>query len=275
LYVHLLRIHHLAVWEWPGDGPPILFTHATGFHGRVWDRIIERLPNRRCIAIDLRGHGRSDKDLPSYDWRRFGEDTALVAREMGLRETVGVGHSLGGHAMVLAAAIEPSAFATLVLLDPVIYIPERYDGAPHHADFIARRKVRWKSAEEMFDRFSGRPPFSLWKPEILHDYCEYGLLPDGDEFILACPPAIEASIYERSNWPDADISVELSQVQAATTVMRSAKLMGREKFDLSASATDPSLAARMPNAKDVYLPDSSHFIPMEHPKVVIDALRML
>jgi pimeloyl-ACP methyl ester carboxylesterase len=106
----------------------------------------------------------------------------------------------------------------------------------------------------------------------LRDYCEFGLLPDGDEFVLACPPEIEATIYERSNWPDADISAELSTIQTATTVMRSGKLMTREKFDLSASATDPNLASRMANARDVYLPECTHFIPMEHPELIIDAL---
>jgi len=275
--VHLLRIAHLAVWEWPGaanvSGAPILFTHATGFHGRLWDRIIEQLPNRRCIAIDLRGHGRSDKDLPSYDWRRFGEDTALVAKELALSGAVGVGHSLGGHAMALAAAMEPAAFSSLLLIDPVIQMPDLYDGHAKEVDFIARRRMRWKSPEEMYDRFCTRAPFSRWKPEILHDYCEYGLLPDGDEFVLACPPQIEATIYERSNWPDADISAELSTIQTATTVMRSEKLMTREKFDLSASATDPNLASRMPNARDIYVPESSHFIPMEQPKLIIDALK--
>jgi pimeloyl-ACP methyl ester carboxylesterase len=268
--VHLLRINHLAVWEWPGAGPPILFTHATGFHGRLWDQII--VPNRQCFAIDLRGHGRSDKNLESYDWRRFGEDTAMVAKELGLRGAVGVGHSLGGHAMALAAAMEPSAFSSLLLVDPVIQMPDRYDGHRKEVDFIARRRRRWKSADEMFERFCVRPPFSAWKPEILHDYCEFGLLPDGDEFVLACPPQIEATIYERSNWPDADISAELSMIQTATTVMRSGKLMTREKFDLSASATDPNLASRMPNARDVYLPKCTHFIPMEHPELVINAL---
>jgi lipase len=273
LYVHLLRIAHLAVWEWPGSDPPILFTHATGFHGRLWDRIIERLPDRRCISIDLRGHGRSDKNLASYDWRRFGEDTAMVAKELELRGAVGVGHSLGGHAMALAAAIEPSAFSSLLLVDPVIQMPDRYDGHAKSVDFIARRRVRWKSVEEMVERFSTRAPFSTWKPEILRDYCQFGLLPDGDEFVLACPPEIEASIYERSNWPDADISAELSTIQIATTIMRSEKLMTREKFDLSASATDPNLASRIPNARDIYLPECSHFIPMEEPKLIIEALK--
>jgi lipase len=259
------------VWEWPGVGSPILFTHATGFHGRLWDRIV--IPGRHCYAIDLRGHGRSDKNLPSYDWRRFGEDTAMVARELELRGAVGVGHSLGGHAMALAAAMEPSAFSSLLLVDPVIQMRDRYDGLKKEVEFIARRRARWKSADEMFQRFCRRPPFSGWEPEILHDYCEYGLLPDGDEFVLACPPQIEATIYERSNWPDADISDELSTIQTPATIMRSGKLMTREKFDLSASATDPNLASRMPNARDVYLPQCSHFIPMEHPQLVIDALQ--
>lgn len=266
MYVHLLRIAHLAVWERPGSGPPLLFTHATGFHGRLWDRIPPS--HRQCFAIDLRGHGRSDKNLESYDWRRFGEDTAMVVKELGLRGAVGVGHSLGGHAMALAAAMEPSAFSSLLLIDPVIQMPDRYDGHAKEVDFIARRRARWKSPDEMFDRFRPRAPFSTWKPEILHDYCEYGLLPDGDEFVLACPPQIEATIYERSNWPDADISAELATIQTAATIMRSGKLMTREKFDLSASATDPNLASRMPNARDVYLPECSHFIPMEHPELV-------
>jgi lipase len=271
--VDLLRIHHLAVWQWPGSGPPILFTHATGFHGRLWDQIIGQLPGRTCFAIDLRGHGRSDKNLQSYDWRRFGEDTALVARELGLRGALGVGHSLGGHAMALAAAIEPEAFASLLLIDPVIQSPDRYNNSPTNVDFVARRRVRWKSVDEMVQRFSARPPFSTWKPEILHDYCEYGLLPDGDEFVLACPPEIEASIYPLSNHPDADISNELVTIQQPTIVMRSGTLMSKEKFDLSTSATDPALASRMPNAQDVYLEEASHFIPMEYPSLIVDKCR--
>jgi lipase len=279
LYVHLLRIQKLAVWERPGSGTPILFTHATGFHARVWDSIIKELPDRHCFAIDLRGHGRSDKDFESYSWRRFGEDTALIAKELGLRGAIGVGHSLGGHAMALAASIEPAAFSRLLLVDPVIHSADWYDGAPHMVEFIARRKKHWKSAQEMFERFHARLPFSAWKPQILRDYCQFGLLPEHGllpeqvGFVLACPPEIEASIYAHSNWPDADISEEVAKIQVFTTVLRSAKLMTKEHFDLSASATDPKLASRMANAEDVFLEGASHFIPMEHPELIVKALR--
>lgn len=272
--MQLLRVHHLAVWQSGGKGPPILFTHATGFHARLWDQIIKQLPDRQCFAIDSRGHGRSDKDLPSYDWRRFGEDTAMVARELGLKGALGVGHSLGGHAMALAAALEPAAFSRLLLIDPVIQSADKYNAAYTDADFIARRRSRWTSVEEMYQRFYGRPPFSAWKPEILHDYCEFGLLPEGDGFVLACPPEIEATIYRHWNLPDADISKELALIEQPTTVVRSGRLMPDDVFDLSASATDPKLASRIPHAEDVYLEGASHFIPMENPSLIVAKCRI-
>jgi pimeloyl-ACP methyl ester carboxylesterase len=273
--VQLLHVHRLAVWERPGFGSPILFTHATGFHGRLWDRIIEDLPDRHCFAIDSRGHGQSGTNFDSYSWRRFGEDTAMVARELGLRGAIGVGHSLGGHAMVLAAALEPAAFSSLLLVDPVIQSPDRYNSAPTDVSFIRRRRARWKSVREMYERFSVKPPFSAWKQDILRDYCEFGLLPDGDEFRLACLPEIEASIYLGWNLPEADISKELAVIQQSTIVLRSGKLMTADNFDLSGSATDPRLASRMPNARDVYLEGYSHFIPMEYPGLIVDKVRLM
>src|SRR5260370_13141450 len=108
---------NITVWEWPGDGAPILFCHATGFHGRCWDRVIRRLAGRHCYAIDFRGHGRSGKPDPPFLWRSFGEDLAELARQLGLKHAIGVGHSMGGHALTLAAALAPAAFSRLLLLD--------------------------------------------------------------------------------------------------------------------------------------------------------------
>ncbi len=218
--------------------------------------------------MDLRGHGRSAKNFDSYQWRRFGEDTAMVARELGLRGAVGVGHSIGGYATALAAALEPGAFSRLLLIDPVIQSPDRYHGAPIDVSFIRRRRARWKSAAEMVERFSQRLPFSAWNQDVLRDYCEFGLLPDGGEFALACPPEIEASIYPYTNAPETDISAELPRIRPAAIVMRSRRLAEDGSFDLSASYTDPLLAARIPTARDMYIQECSHFIPMERPDLI-------
>src|SRR5205823_3346713 len=141
----------LALWDWPGDGPPLLFAHATGFHGRCWDQVIRSLPGRRAIAVDLRGHGRSAKPAPPYRWRDFGHDLVEVARQLDLTGAVGVGHSMGGHSIALAAALLPRAFSALLLLDPTIFTPEYY-GQPtrHDASFVLKRRNRWASPGEMF-----------------------------------------------------------------------------------------------------------------------------
>ena len=139
----------LAVWEWPGDGPTFLFAHATGFHARCWDEVIRGLPRGRAIAMDMRGHGRSDKPAPPYRWREFGEDVAELAKLLELRDVVGVGHSMGGHSMALAAALRPEAFSSLILVDPTIFQREYY-GLPqrHDSSYIRKRRNHWASPEE-------------------------------------------------------------------------------------------------------------------------------
>ena len=155
----------IAVFEWGeahADQPPILFAHATGFHARVWDQVIAHLPDYHCFALDLRGHGRSGKATPPYDWRIFAQDVVAVGRALGLSGAVGVGHSIGGHAVTLAAALQPDLFAALLLIDPVIMPRENYVGVRELNHFTARRRNQWGSPDEMYERFKDRPPFSAF-----------------------------------------------------------------------------------------------------------------
>jgi lipase len=270
----------LAIWEWPGEGgaahPPLLFAHATGFHGRLWDAVIRMLPGRRAFAVELRGHGRSGKPDPPYHWRAFGRDLAALVRAVELRDAIGIGHSSGGHAITLAAALAPEAFRALLLIDPTIFPLELYKQPKIDASFTLRRKNRYLSVEEMIGRFSGRAPFATWKPEVLRDYCLFGLLPQGDHFTLACPPAVEASIYHESNAPESDVYSEISTIAQPVTVLRAGIERQPGVFDLSASPTAPDLASKFLHGRDVPLAGHSHFIPMEAPaRVVEELLRML
>ncbi len=177
-----------ALWEWPGEGPPILFCHGTGLHSRCWDQMITQLGGRHALALDFRGHGRSGKPPSPYYWRTFGEDAAAAASALGLEGAIAVGHSMGAHALVVAAALQPKAFSTLLLIDPVIRPPEHYVGPFKGAQFVARRRNQWSSPEEMFESFKDRQPFATWDRQVLRDYCEYGLLP-ADGGVRAGVPA--------------------------------------------------------------------------------------
>jgi len=242
-------------------------------HSRAWDQVISHLPGRHTFAIDFRGHGRSSK-TPPYHWRTFGEDAAALADALGLRGAVGVGHSMGGYAATLAAAKHPAAFGTLLLIDPVIRPKEQYIGPWKAAQFVARRRDQWSSPEEMFESFQDRMPFATWDRQVLRDYCEYGLVPNGAGFRLACPPSVEAEIYELGALPEADISAEVSQVEIPVEIVRAPKVTDPRQV-MRGSPTDPALAARFRSAKDLYLPDNTHFIPMESPALVANLIRNL
>ena len=256
-----------VIWEWPGDDPPIFFGHATGLHSRAWDQVITQLGGRRSIAFDFRGHGRSGKPAPPYYWRTFGEDAAALAEAIGLEGAIGVGHSMGAHAMVVAAALHPKAFSALLLLDPVIREAAAYVGPFKAAHFVARRRNQWSSPEEMFQSFQDRPPFATWDRRVLRDYCDYGLLAAESGYVLACPPSIEAEIYQNGALPNANIYPEIAAIRAPVQVVRARPPSDPSEF-MRGSPTTPDLASRFAHGTDLLLSEYSHFIPMEAPALI-------
>jgi len=273
----------IVLWEWPGEGRPVLFFHAAGFHARIWDQVIARLPGTQlCYAFDARGHGHSSKPAPPYAWRDFGADAAAMAGWLGLSGALGVGHSLGGHAVTLAAALRPGAFARLLLIDPVIRPKDQYTGPWMAAQFVRKRRNRWTSPEQMFESFVGRPPFDAWDRGVLRDYCQLGLLPDGEDYgadyILACPPEIEASIYEASPAVDSNIYPEIGTITIPVHVVRAGRFRDPANV-MGSSPTAPDLAASFAHGVDTCLAEHSHFIPMEAPeftaKLIADTLALL
>lgn len=270
----------LCWFEWGSEHRhegSVLLVHATGFHGRCWDETIKHLDGRHVISVDMRGHGRSDKTGP-YDWDVFGQDLTEFVRTLDLNNIVGAGHSMGGHSLVQAAAAEQSRFDKLVLVDPVILPPEAYARvqALHDAWLsetgehpVARRRNRFDDVKAMFDNFVGRGSFASWQDAVLYDYCKYGLLPapEGQGHVLACPPEVEASIYMGSSGKD--IYDQIASITVPTVILRARpRDAEREEMDFSKSPTWEHLAEQFENGRDVFLPEMTHFIPMEDPALV-------
>jgi lipase len=267
----------LAVHRWrptsPASDGPIVLSHATGFHARCWDRVVPLLGRREVLAIDLRGHGRSGKVPPTEGWHTFGKDLARLVAALDLKEIVAVGHSMGGHATVTAAALEPGRFSRLTLIDPVILSPAEYGeggvrGVPEGLEHpTSRRRDRWASPEEMIARFRERVPYSAFAPEVLEDYCRHGLLrsPDGNGLVLACPPAFEGSIYMSAR-AAGDIYERVAEIAVPVLVVRAMEPpLDRGPMDFRYSPTWSGLAARFERGREVHLPERTHFFPMEEP----------
>lgn len=266
------RVGPLGVYDWPaassaGERPVILFCHATGMHGRVWDRVIECLPEHRCIALDLQGHGRASKPEPPAHWWAFAESVAefAAAEKPGL---IGAGHSMGGHSLIGAADRAPGAFAGLLLLDPVVRPPDSYTGPWSIGNYVAKRRNDWASSAEMFERFRTRPPFDGWDPRALQDYCDHAL----DGKVLACSPAFEASVYSNSTLPEAAIHGAIARLDIPVRIVRAHGTLAHGSLDMNVSPTDPELVRYFRQASDEVWEDCSHFIPMEQPDRVAQAL---
>jgi pimeloyl-ACP methyl ester carboxylesterase len=276
----------LSVREREGSGRVVLFCHATGFHSHCWDRVIACLPDARVLAVDMRGHGQSDKPAwarsgepapdPAVRWRDFGEDIAAFVQALELRDVLAVGHSMGGHAVSLAASMVPDAFARLLLIDPVIMRPEYYQGGAYRDHYAAKRRDDWAGPAEMYERFKPRPPFAQWDDRVLHDYCDYALEPAAEgRFRLACPPRFEAGIYANSSHPDSAIFDEIGILKTPVRILRAARSWEPGAQDMALSPTDPLIATRFPKSEEFAFEEHTHFIPMEAPEMVADHVRQL
>lgn len=110
----------------PRSAPPIVLIHGYTGSIRWWDRVIPRLARRhRVVAVDLLGHGGSDKPRDDYS---IPNQARLVARALGARgvsQAAVVGHSMGGSVAVALAADHPKAVGRLLVLDMATGPPSR------------------------------------------------------------------------------------------------------------------------------------------------------
>jgi pimeloyl-ACP methyl ester carboxylesterase len=191
----------IAVHDHGGDGPDLLLSHATGFHGHVWLPWVEALrASFRVVAYDQRGHGDSDKPGTGYAWDGFGRDVLAVADHLGLDRPAALGHSAGATALILAESSRPGTFSRLVLMDPVLAPPELRElaaaGANPMADAARRRRSVWDSPGQMVERLQQGSPLSAWRNDFLRAYVEGGTAAGEGGVELKCSPEVEAQVYE-------------------------------------------------------------------------------
>jgi pimeloyl-ACP methyl ester carboxylesterase len=119
----------LAFRDHGGTGRAVLFAHATGFCGALFDPLIAHLPAQyRAITIDLRGHGDSAPPVDlDFDWSGFATDLLTVVDVLGLDRPLVVGHSCGATAAFLAEQRRPGTFAAMYCYEPAIAFREGID----------------------------------------------------------------------------------------------------------------------------------------------------
>ncbi|MEY8355202.1 alpha/beta hydrolase [Lachnospiraceae bacterium 54-53] len=82
----------------PGCKKTILFLHGWPGSHKLFEYQFDVLPKMgfRCIGIDTRGFGESDKPFCGYDYDRLADDVREVINVLGLEDITLAGHSTGG-----------------------------------------------------------------------------------------------------------------------------------------------------------------------------------
>jgi pimeloyl-ACP methyl ester carboxylesterase len=111
----------LAVEDGGRGGLPVVFVHSMAGSSAHWSRQLEHLrPTRRAVALDLRGHGRSEPPTDGdYSIHSTAADVHAVVKALRIPRLVLVGHSLGGGVALAYAGAHPDRVAGLLLVDPI------------------------------------------------------------------------------------------------------------------------------------------------------------
>ena len=114
-----LREITMHVVEWPGEEPAIVAIHGSASSAYALTALAESLaPDVRIIALDLRGHGLSDKPPGGYDLARHVADVRELIEALSLRQPIVLGFSLGG--AIAAAVAAEGGVGGLILHDAVV-----------------------------------------------------------------------------------------------------------------------------------------------------------
>lgn len=242
----------------------VVFAHATGFCAGVWDPVADALDEVEVSAGNLSGHGGRPEPAGPLSWWRFGEDAADMTRPGDL----GVGHSMGGAALLMAEVLHPGRFTALVLVEPIVFEHGDQELVESMARRAERRTAVFGSRAEAEERIGSKDVFGRWHPGAMAGYLRDGFLdrPDGS-VELACRPAFEADVYRCSHrhgmWD------RLAEVTCPVLVVAGSD------SDTYPPGQAESLAGRIPGAEAEWVDGTGHFLPMERPEIVAQRVRTM
>lgn len=243
--------------------PHLMFAHANGFPGLSYKSLLEPLADTFEIhPVDRLGH---HPDYPvNHNWANL-VDELLSYLPDTQAPLLGVGHSLGGTLMAMAADKQPERFCGVILLDPPLML-----GADAWAMKVAKRfgfidritpagktqgrRSVWPSREVMAKSLSQRGLFSRFTPAALNDYIEAGtrLLEDGSAE-LTFDPRVEVEIFR--HLPD-----HLSRLPSRVGLPLA--IIAGQESDLLTAARIKRLKRKGLTVSDT---PGTHMFPMEHP----------
>jgi pimeloyl-[acyl-carrier protein] methyl ester esterase len=129
-------------YESCGRGNPLLFIHGWSFNAGIWKGQIEHLRDQfQIIAVDLRGHGKSEAGKARLSLPQFASDLAHLVERLELREVNLVGWSMGGSIALRLSLSCPEQLQSLTLVSATPSLIQR-EGFPHALPLAVVKKLK-------------------------------------------------------------------------------------------------------------------------------------
>ncbi len=222
----------------------IVFVHGWSCDRSYWREQVDYFAQRhRVVTVDLGGHGESGADRTDWTMASFGEDVAAVVEELGADNVVLIGHSMGGPVVLEAAMRLPQRVVKVIGVDTLKDVSRK----PPSREVIEGFLVKAKADFPGFVREDIRN--ALFVPSAPAELAEWVI----EDMVSANPQiAIEASVQLGMF----DAGKALAELQDVPITLIQADYR----------PTKPeALADAHPNAKEIIIANTSHFLMMEKP----------
>lgn len=231
-----------------GQGAPLVLVHGLGSSTRDWEYQIPVLAaHYRVIALDVRGHGRSDKPRERYSIQGFAEDVAALIEHLRLGPVHLVGISMGGMIGFQLGVDHPALLKSLCIVNSG---PEVKAKSPRDYLEIA---IRWSLSRLLsLDSIAKALGLRLFpKPEQaeLRRKIEQRW-PQNDK------RAYLASLDAIIGW---GVRERLARILCPTLVVTA-------DHDYTPVAIKAAYVKELPNARLVVIEDSRHATPLDQPE---------
>lgn len=166
-------------------GRPVLFVHGWPVNHKMFEYQFNVLPQYgfRCIGMDLRGFGRSDRPWGGYGYDRLADDVRVVVESLGLSNAALLGFSIGGAISIRYMARHAGyGISKLVLVDAAAPVFTKRPDYPYgqtkeevNALIVQTLKDRPKMLADFSNMFFHTKP----SPEFLNWFHDLGLEASG------------------------------------------------------------------------------------------------
>ncbi|ANS26131.1 hydrolase [Rhodococcus opacus] len=249
---------HYRAWG-PSGSPGIVLVHGGAAHSRWWDHVAPMLAtDRRVVALDLTGHGDSDRRA-EYGLEQWAEEALAVAKPAGISGApVFVGHSMGGMVSYVAAQLFGEDLAGVALIDsPVLaHTPEEEEARKQRA--FGPKKV-YPSRAEALERFRFVPPQDTAVPAVLRHVAENSM----EEVDGGWAWKFDSAFFARhgsDHLGGSDPRCRIAYFRAENGIVTDAMMDGmRRRFG--------------PTAVVVEIPDAGHHVMIDQPLALVVGIR--